>query len=324
MKAAWYERQGPAPQVLEVGEIPDPEPGPGELRIRVAASGVSPGDVKKRQDAFGKGMSHPRVVPHSDGAGEVDAVGEDVSRDWLGERVWCFGAQSYRPFGTAAELVVVPARQAVLLPEGVSMEQGACLGIPGITAHRAVHVAGPAANRVVLVQGAAGSVGLCAVHLARRAGARVIAVVRGESDEPLVREAGAEEVLVAGDGLPDRARETAPAGVDHIVEVSFADNIAADAAMLASGGSIAACASTSGEPEVPFWMLAFNNIGVHFLGSDDFPLHSKLAAVRDLNAALKAGWPGLPVAARFPLEDIVSAHEQVEKPTRRGRVIVTL
>ena len=136
MKAAWYERQGPPASVLVVGEMTTPEPGLGEVRIRVAASGINPGDVKKRQDAFGVGMPFPRVVPHSDGAGVIQAVGSGVSAARVGERVWCFGAQSYRPFGTAAEYVVVPTEQAVPLPDRVSFEQGACLGIPGITAHR--------------------------------------------------------------------------------------------------------------------------------------------------------------------------------------------
>jgi NADPH:quinone reductase len=153
MKAAWYEKQGPAREVLTVGDMPDPAPGPGEIRIRIAASGINPGDIKKRQDAFGYGMPYPRVIPHSDGAGQVDQVGDGVSSAWLGKSVWCYGAQSYRPFGTAAEFTVVPAAQVVPLPANVTPEQGACLGIPGITAHRAVHVTGAVRGRTVLVQG---------------------------------------------------------------------------------------------------------------------------------------------------------------------------
>src|SRR5262245_739519 len=122
MLAAWYETQGPAREVLKIGSMPDHTPGPGEVRIRIATSGVNPGDIKKRQNAFGYGMPYPRVIPHSDGAGIVDSVGEGVSADCLGRRVWCYGAQSYRPFGTAAEYTVVPATQAVPLPERVSFE----------------------------------------------------------------------------------------------------------------------------------------------------------------------------------------------------------
>src|SRR6201981_3389862 len=196
MRAAWYEKQGPAREVFVVGEMPDPRAAAGEVRIRIAASGVNPGDVKKRQDSFGIGMPYPRVIPHSDGAGTVDAVGADVSLEWIGRRVWCYAAQSYRPFGTAAEYTVVPMQQAVPLPETVPFEQGAGLGIPRITAHRAVHVAGAVGGRTVLVQGGAGAVGACAVQLAHRAGARVIATCRTESDKGIAFGAGGGEGLV--------------------------------------------------------------------------------------------------------------------------------
>src|SRR5215469_4586499 len=159
MKAAWYERQGAARDVLTVGAMEEPRPRAGEVRIRVAVSGVNPGDVKKRHNAFGVGMAYSRVIPHSDGAGTVDAVGEGVSREWIGRRVWCYGAQSYRPFGTAAQYTIVPLKLVVQLPESVPPEQGACLGIPGITAHRAVHVGGSVKGQTVLVQGGAGAVG---------------------------------------------------------------------------------------------------------------------------------------------------------------------
>ena len=210
MKAAWYERQGPPHEVLIVGEMTTPEPEPGEVRIRVAASGINPGDMKKRQDTFGLGMPYPRVIPHSDGAGVIDEVGNGVSASRVGERVWCFGAQSYRPFGTAAEYVVLPSERAIPLPDGVSFEQGACLGIPGITAHRAVHVAGAVDRRTVLVQGGAGAVGQCAVGLARHAGALVITTVRSERDEAVSQRAGAHHV-VRVDGL------SAEEIVDHIL-----------------------------------------------------------------------------------------------------------
>lgn len=173
MRATWYEKQGAARDVLTVGEMDDPQPQDGEVRIRIAASGINPGDVKKRQDAYGYGMPFPRIIPHSDGAGTIDAVGKGVSEEWIGRRVWRYGAQTYRPFGTAAEYTVVPLEQAVPLPEAVSFEQGACLGIPVITAHRAVHVAGSVQGKIVLVQGGAGAVGATAVQLAYRAGARL-------------------------------------------------------------------------------------------------------------------------------------------------------
>jgi NADPH2:quinone reductase len=327
MDAAWYEKQGPARDVLVVGQMPDPEPGPGEVRIRVAASGVNPGDVKKRQDTFGLGMPYPRVIPHSDGAGTIDRAGEGVSPSRVGERVWCYGAQSYRPFGTAAGYVVVPSAQAVPLPAGVSFEQGACLGIPGITAHRAVHVGGPVAGRVVLVQGGAGSVGACAVQLARQAGARVLATVRSEEDEAVAARAGAHKVIRTGGVPPGEAvgqvRAFAPEGVAHVVEVAFDANVEGDAAVLAQGGSLAAYATARPSPPVPFWELVFKNVRVFFLGSDDFPAEAKAAAAEGLNAALAAGWPGFEIGGRFPLSAIAEAHEYVERRRGPGRVVVT-
>src|SRR5215510_2298799 len=249
MRAAWYEKQGAARDVLTVGQMDEPRRLAGEVRIRVAVSGVNPGDVKKRQDAFGYGMRYPRVIPHSDGVGTVDAVGEGVSQEWIGRRVWCYGAQSYRPFGTAAEYTVVPLPQAVPLPETAPVERGACLGIPGIAAHRAVQVAGPVEGRTVLVQGGAGAVGACAVQLAHRAGARVIATCRAESDKEIATRAGTDEALLTGEKLVERIKALAPDGVHHIVEVAFATNINTYMEVLAPSGSIGAYATKARHPE---------------------------------------------------------------------------
>lgn len=313
-----------ARDVLTVGDMPDPLPGAGEVRMRVAVSGINPGDVKKRQNAFGYGMPYPRVIPHSDGAGVVDQIGDGVPSEWLGRRVWCFGAQSYRPFGTAAEYTVVPLTRIAPLADSLPFEQGACLGIPGVTAHRAVHVAGPVRGCTVLVHGGTGAVGSCAVQLAHRAGARVIATIRNAADEPAVRHAAADEVLVVGPNFIDRVRALAPQGVDHIVEVAFGANLETDLELLALGGSIAAYATDVAAPVIPFWPLVFKNVRVFFLGSDDFPPEAKVAAARDLNDALEAGWPGFVVAEQVPLADIARAHELVEQPERHGRVVVTL
>lgn len=328
MRAAWYDRQGPPSEVLVVGEMATPDPAPGEVRIRIAASGANPGDVKKRQDTFGMGMAYPRVVPHSDGAGVIDKVGHGVDVSRVGERVWCFGAQSYRAFGTAAEYVVLPSEQAVRLPDGVSFAQGACLGIPGITAHRAVHVAGPVDQRIVLVQGGAGAVGQCAVALARHAGATVITTVRSEADEAIAQRAGAHHV-VRTEGLEvkeviERIRAHAPDGIDHIVEVAFHANVAADEELLRLGGSMAAYATGDAEPSIPFWPLVFKNVRLYFLGSDDFPWEAKLAAARGLTEILEGGWPGFEIGARFPLESIAEAHEALEDRRVSGRIVVDL
>ena len=328
MKAAWYEQQGLPADVLTVGEMRTPEPGPNDVRIKVFVSGVNPGDVKKRQDTFGVGMSFPRIIPHSDGAGVIESVGEQVSPSRLGERVWCFGAQSYRPFGTAAEYVVVPTHQAVPLPDGISFEQGACLGIPGITAHRAVHIPGPVHGWNVLVQGGAGTVGQCAIGFARHAGALVIATVRSERDVELAERAGAHHVIVSrdlsADDTVERIRAHAPDGVDHVVEVAFHANVSVDEQSLRQGGSIATYATGDPKPTIPFWPLVFKNARILFLGSDDFPSEAKIAAARALNELLVSEWPGFEIGIRVPLESIVEAHARVEAGNLAGRVVVTL
>ncbi|MFO1076465.1 MAG: NADPH:quinone reductase [Planctomycetota bacterium] len=328
MKAAWYETQGPADRVLVVGEMADPVPGPGELLIRVAASGVNPGDVKKRGDAFAIGMPFPRIIPHSDGSGVVEGVGEGVATARVGERVWCFGAQSYRPFGTAAELVVVPQANAVPLPDGVDFAQGACLGIPGITGHRAVHAGGSPTGKTVLIQGGAGAVGVAAIAMARFAGARTIATVRASGQEVMAREAGAEVVLrtdgLAADAVVSRILAEAPDGVDHIVEVAFDANVAVDEQVLRQGGSIATYATREANPTVPFWPLVFKNVQVCFLGSDDFTDAQKAKAAADLSAALTRTWRGYTIARRLPLNEVAEAHRLVEGATLAGRVVLSI
>jgi NADPH2:quinone reductase len=309
---------------LIVGDMPEPAAGPGELRVRVVVSGVNPGDVKKRQDTFGVGMPYPRIIPHSDGAGVVDQVGDDVDSHWVGKRVWCFGAQSYRPFGTAAELCVVPEAQVSELPPEASFEQGALLGIAGITAHRAIHAGGPVDGRTVLVQGGAGAVGACAVRLGRLAGATVIATVQNAEQSEVATDAGAHHVVPSGEQSVAQVVALAPDGVDHVVEVAFAANIANDERMLKLGGSIATYATNDPDAPIPFWPLVFKNVRVLFLGSDDFPLRAKQAAARDLTEATREQWVGLPVGASFALENIAEAHAHIEERKGPGRVVVVI
>jgi NADPH2:quinone reductase len=202
------------------------------------------------------------------------------------------------------------------------MEQGACLGIPGITARRAVHVAGAVSGRTVLVQGAAGAVGLCAVQLARRAGAQVIGTIRSSADEATATTAGAHQVVLNDEQLIAKVRALAPDGVDHIIEVAFGANLEADLELLKLNGSIAAYATDRENPQIPFWPMVFKDIRLFFLGSDDFPREAKALAAKDLNAALEAGWSGFNIAERIPLSEIARAHQLVEHPTRRGRVVV--
>jgi NADPH:quinone reductase len=330
VRAAWYEHRGPASETLVVGEMPDVEPDAGEVRIRVEVSGLSPGDVKKRAGWQGSPMPFPRVIPHSDGAGVIDAVGAGVDPGRIGERVWCYGAQSYRPFGTAAEYVAVPQALAVALPQPAGSttgrelaEQAACLGIAGITGYRAVFADGPVEGLTVLVHGATGGVGAIATQMAVRGGATVIAGIRdGQQDR--ARQLGAHHVVVTDDpGATDAIRQLAPDGVARIAEVDLAGHIDLDAQVIAVGGAICSYASARDRPEIPYWTLGFADTTLRLLGSDDFPAQVKAAAAAELSAALGEGRLRSTIAERLPLGDIARAHELVEQGAG-GRVIVEI
>jgi NADPH:quinone reductase len=322
MRAAWYERKGAAADVLVVGDMPDPEPGSGEVRVRVYASGVNPGDVKRRQGWLGYPMPYPRVIPHSDGAGVIDAVGEGVEPGRVGQRVWIFGAQTYRPFGTAAELVVVPGRQAVRLPDSCRCEVGACLGIPGITAHRAVFADGPVQGEIVLVAGAAGAVGSLATSFAAEGAAEVLAIGRNREQADAARMAGARHVVIAGPMAAATIRAIAPHGVNRIIEVSLSENARLDCDVIAQGGTIAAYGTLDDEPRLPFWPLLFANVTLQLLGSDDFPEWAVDRAVAEISDLLAAGMLEPAIGARFALDDIAQAHDAVETSSVQGRVVV--
>ena len=321
MRAAWYERQGPASEVFQVGELPAPEPGPGEVRVRVTRSGVNPGDTKKRRGWLGSEMPFPRVIPHSDGAGVIESVGQGVDPGRVGQRVWVFGAQSYRPFGTAAQLTVVPARLAIGLPNSVSNDVGACLGIPGITAHRAVFADGPVAGLTVLVHGVLGGVGALAAQLARWGGATVIGTVRQRGDLERVT----TPAVVALDE-PDPAgaiRAHAPDGVDRIVEVAFSNNVDLDAAVAKNQTIIAAYATRQDRPGFPFWPMLFDNMVIRLLGSDDFPAAAKQQAAADLTAAARDAALSIPVDVPLPLEQAAQAHDRVDAGAR-ARILLAI
>ncbi|MGW6710809.1 NADPH:quinone reductase [Streptomyces sp. NPDC054956] len=324
MHASWYDGQGPAAEVLRVGELPAPTPGPGEVRVRVRVSGVNPGDTKKRRGWTGSAMPYPRVIPHSDAAGVIDAVGEGGDARRVGQRVWVYGAQSYRPFGTAAQYTVLPEDLAVPLPDHLGDDLGACLGIPGITAHRTVFADGPVDGKVVLVHGVLGGVGSLAAQLARWGGATVVGSVRRRSDLDRVDPAVVAHA-VALDGRDPAAdiRSHAPEGVDRIVEVALSDNADLDDAVAANGAVIAAYATRADRTRIPFWTLLFNNVTLRLMGSDDFPDEAKRQAARDLTAAAAVGALTVDVGARFALADIARAHDHVDAGGR-GRVLIEI
>ena len=327
MIAAWYDQQGPAADVLQVGELPETAPGPGEVRVRLSLSGINPGDIKKREGWLGSAMAFPRIVPHSDGTGVIEAVGPGVGTARTGSRVWVYGAQSYRPFGTAARSTVVPSALAVGLPDEVTGETGACLGIPGITAHRAVFADGPVTGQTVLVHGVRGSVSSLAAQLARWGGATVIGTVRADAELALVAKDVADHVISLQPGPAEAAaviRDLAPDGVDRVVEVALSPNADLDAAAVRNGAVIAAYASAKDRPELPFWPLLFANVTIRLLGSDDFPQAAKDAAARDLTSAAAQGALSVAIARTFPLAEIAAAHQLVESGSAPGRVLLSI
>ena len=320
MRAAWYDQQGPAAQVLRYGELPDPVPGPGEVRVRVRFSGVNPGDTKKRRGWTGSAMPYPRVIPHSDAAGVIDAVGRGVDPNRVDRRVWLYGAQSYRAFGTAADFTVVPTELAADLPDNVPDEVGACLGIPGITAHRAVFGDGPVTGATVLVHGIRGGVGALAAQLAQWGGASVIGTVR--RGDQLPPRAVPYPVIALDDPDPaEQIRAHAPDGVDRVVEVSFSDTVDLDAAVARVGTVIAAYATSTDRPDFPFWPMLFDNIAIRLLGSDDFPAVAKQQAAADLTRAAAAGALSIAIGTPLPLERTAQAHERVDAGARERTLI---
>ena len=324
MVASWYDRQGPAAEVLQVGELPAPRPSDGEVRVAVSLSGVNPGDTKKRGGWRSSPMTYPRIIPHSDAAGTIDAVGTGVDDARIGERVWVFGAQSYRPFGTAAQLTVVPDAQAISLPDQVSDETGAALGIPGITSHRAVFSDGPVTGKVVLVQGVLGAVGSLAAQLATWGGATVIGTVLHAPDLAHVDQSVVPHAVALDQRDPAAAiRQHAPAGVDRIVEVALSDNGELDASVVANDAVIATYFSRSDRIDLPFSPLLFANVTLRLLGSDDFSFQAKQQAAHDLTATAAAGALSVRVGAAFPLTEIAAAHDRVDAGGG-GRVLVRM
>lgn len=323
MRAVWYERTGPAADVLQMGELPVPEPGPGEVRVRVIASGLNPTDVKSR--AGSRPMGFPRVVPHQDGAGVIDAVGKGVKPARVGERVWLSCVQWQRAWGTAAEYTVVPAARAHTLPATTSFAEGACLGIPAVTAHRCLFADGPIRGQTVLVTGGAGAVGHYAVQLARAAGAHVIATVSSEAKGALARAAGAAHVVNYREGDPaaEILAVTDGLGVDRVVEVDFGANLPVSVKVTRPNAVIAAYASVGdAEPRLPFYALMARNVTVRPVLVYTMPERAKVAAAKDIVHHLRAGTLIHHVAAHFPLDRVVAAHEAQESGQTVGNLVV--
>ncbi len=327
MRAAWYEKLGNAQDVLSVGFVDIPEVGSGEVRVKVHASGVNPSDVKQRSGWGGLKMRHPRVIPHNDGAGVIEAVGEGVSPSRIGERVWIYEATLSRPFGTAAEYVVVASDNAVFLPDNTEFAAGACLGVPAMTAHYSVFQDGAVAGQTILVTGGAGAVGNYAIQLAKWGGARAIATVSSPEKAEIARAAGADYIInYKTEDVAARVKEiTGKEGVDRVVEVDFASNIETNLAVLKRNGVIATYASDSNvQPQIPFYQLVYKNVTVHYVLVYVMPKAAHQAAAEDITTCLKAGVLNHVIAQRFPLAEIAAAHEAVESGRAIGNQVVEI
>ena len=327
MHAAWFEKFGPARDVLIVGDRETPQAGPGEVLVRLHASGVNPSDVKKRAGSFPNLLDDGYVIPNSDGAGIIEAVGDGVDPARVGERVWVYQAQYGRRFGTAAAYVAVADALAPALADNAGFDVGACLGIPVMTAHRAVFADGDVGGQTIVVTGGAGRVGYYAVQWASNAGANVIATASNVDDETACLKAGASQVvnhrsdsfaadiLDANDGRP----------VDRVVDVEFGANLQVSVEVLRIGGVIATYASVQEpEPKLPFFQMMYKDLTIRMIIVYAMPDDAKRHAIADIDKALRSDTLHHRVAHTLPLDDIAAANEIVEKGDVRGAVILTI
>jgi NADPH2:quinone reductase len=327
MRAAWFDSFGSAKDVLQVSELETPVAGPGEVLVRLTTSGVNPSDVKKRAGSFPNLLDDGFVIPNSDGAGIIEAVGDGVDAGRVGERVWIYQAQYGRRFGTAAEYVAIDARRAPKLPDAASFEIGACLGIPAMTAHRCVFADGDVANQTILVTGGAGRVGHYAVQWASQAGATVIATASNDEDRETCLSAGAHQVVNhrSDDVVAEIMAVTDGELIDRIVDVEFGGNLPTSVEVLRIGGTIATYASTSvPEPTLPFFQMMYKDITIRCVIVYAMPESAKDHAIADIDAALSANALQHRIAHTLPLDRIVEGNELVEQGSIRGAVVLSI
>ena len=324
MRAVWYDRQGPANEVIVTGELPTPEPGLGQVRVRLEASGVNPSDTYRRRGAVP--AEYPRVIPNSDGAGVVDKVGEGVPAGWVGKRVWLYnGQRNGRWMGTAAEFIALDADLVTELPDHVSFAEGATLGIPGMTAHGCVFAAGAVQGKRVLVTGGAGAVGHYAVQLAAWAGAEVIATVSSEDKAQRAATGGAAHVVnYKTEDVAGRIAEiTGGVGVDHVVDVDLGGNLAAVLGSVRESGSIAYYASNGAlKPVVDLRAVMGRNLTIRGFVLPTSPHAARKRAQLEIAAFIRSPGRILSVAGEFPLYETAAAHLSVEAGGKVGTVVV--
>lgn len=327
MKAIWFEEFGSAAEVLRSGEHVRPQPAAGEVLVQIQTSGVNPSDVKKRAGAFPRLLDDGLIIPHSDGAGIIEAVGEGVSPARIGERVWLYQAQYGRRFGTAAEYVAVAENRAVTLPDTASFEEGACLGIPVMTAHRCVFADGDVNGQTLLITGGAGRVGYYAIQWAKQAGARVIATVSNDRDREACLALGADAVCNhrrVGWGLQVQECNNGDK-VDRVVDVEFGANLAEVMDCIRIGGTIATYSSTQvREPQLPFLQMMFMDLTIRMVIVYAMPETAKADAIAAIDKLLRSGSLQHRIAHRLPFAEMARAHELIEQGGCGGCVVVSV
>ena len=325
MQAAWYSRNGEARDVLVVGDLPTPTPAANEVRVRLSTSGVNPSDVKSRR---GRPLTDALVVPHSDGAGVIEAVGDPALSARIGERVWIWNGQWQRPLGTAASMIVVPAEQAVRLPAAIDFAAAACFGIPALTAYQAIHLLGDLREKTVLVIGAASSVGHYAAQMAVLAGARVIGTVGSAERAVHALSAGvAATINYKTEAVASRVLElTNGRGVDAIVDMDFSTTAQLLGEGVLAAHGVVTCYGSNDVRDIgiPFRAALFGSYAIHFFLVYDLTPADRQAAVAGLNALIEQNKLRHAVGARFALTDIVAAHEAVEQGRVIGNVVIDM
>lgn len=321
MRAVFYEANGPARDVLRLGDIETPHPGEGEVRVRLYASGVNPSDVKSRGH---RKPLFPRVIPHSDGAGEIEAVGPGVAKSRLGERVWIWNGQWQRPFGTAAEFITLPAAQVVLLPDAISFEEGATLGIPALTAYHAVELAGAGQGTTLLVSGGAGAVSQFAIQFAKARGAIVLSTISSPDKAVAARQAGADHCIdYKRENVGARIAEiTEGRGVDAITEMDLSANASLIPAVLRPKGKVIVY-GTGAEATIPAFACLISSIQLNFFLIYQLDAQQRERAVAGVTRALAQGEVRARIGPTFPLSETAAAHEAVERGTI-GNVVVKI
>ena len=328
MKAIWYEQPGNASEVLQYGDIEQPEPAAGEVRVKVHTSGINPSDTKFRSGWMGLKQPYPKTIPHNDGAGVIDAVGEGVSSERLGERVWIYEAQRRSAFGTAAEYVVIPAYKAVTMPENLDFAAGAGLGVPAMTAHFSVFSDGPITDKTVLVHGGAGAVGMYAIQLAKWGGAKtILATVSSDEKAAIAKQMGADYVInYRQEDVVAQVRElVGKRGCDRIVDVALAVNIDINAKLVARNGVIATYESGNAPTvEIPFYELLYKNAALRTVLVYAMSETAHEVATRDINQAIQDGALQHLIAARYPLSETAAAHDAADSGKLIGKVVINV